>query len=52
METNKQFYIAPVAKSRPTMFERGFLALSNGVNYSDTPGGAGGDDNYNDGDDY
>lgn len=32
--------------------ENGFLILSNGVNYSENQGGAGGNDNYDDGEGF
>lgn len=45
----KEFYEAPEWGTRVLMLERQILDLSNGVNYSDTEGGAGGDDTYSDG---
>lgn len=48
----KQFYEAPEAELLVVQFEEGFLGVSGGVNYSEKSGGAGGDDDYDDGDVY
>lgn len=44
----KQFYTAPEAELLEVKFEEGILIVSGGRNYSSTPGGAGGDDEYDD----
>ena len=50
----KQFYETPTTKTLVVRFEGAILAVSNGVNWGTTPGGAGGDDNYgpNDGEGF
>ena len=39
-------YTSPVANLLELELREGILEVSNGVNYSTTPGGAGGKDNY------
>lgn len=46
----KQFYESPEAELLVVRFEQNIMSVVNGVNYSDTTGGAGGDDSYDDGD--
>ena len=48
----KTIYEQPTAELFVVRFEKGFLEISGGANYSDTPGGAGGDDSYDDGDGF
>lgn len=50
--TKKQLYETPEAEVLVVKIERGFLEVSGGVNYANTSGGAGGDDNYDDGEGF
>lgn len=43
---------APRLEQTLLELERAFLILSNGVNYADNPGGAGGNDTYDDGESF
>ena len=45
-------YIAPETETVELRQENEFLKISNGVNYADQQGGAGGNDNYQDGEDF
>ena len=49
---NKKTYENPESELIVVRFEKGFLEVSGGVNYSKTPGGAGGDDVYSDGEGF
>ena len=48
----KQFYESPEAELLVVRFEQNIMSVVNGVNYSDTTGGAGGDDSYDDGEGF
>ena len=48
----RRYYSAPEAEAVELRQENGFLNISNGVNYSDQQGGAGGNDNYQDGEEF
>lgn len=54
MNTIKELYSSPTTKILVVRFEEGILTVSGGVNWSNTSGGAGGDDNYdpNDGEGF
>lgn len=43
---------APRVEQTLLELEKGFLGLSNGVNYSEQKGGAGGKDSYDDGESF
>ena len=45
----KNSYETPTMEILMVELRAGIMGLSNGVNYSDTAGGAGGDDTYDDG---
>lgn len=45
----KNNYETPTTEIFVVELKAGILGLSNGVNYSDTAGGAGGDDEYGEG---
>ena len=46
MNFNRLHYEAPASKWTEVRMEQSVLSLSNGVNYSDVPGGVSGDDEY------
>jgi hypothetical protein len=48
----KKHYEIPESELLLVKFEENIMSLRNGVNYSNTPGGAGGDDVYDDGDEF
>lgn len=48
----RRYYSAPETETVELWQENGFLKISNGVNYADQQGGAGGNDNYQDGEDF
>ena len=50
MNKTKQGYVAPLSDLLVVRFEENLLTISNGVNYSNTVGGAGGNDVYDDDD--
>lgn len=52
MNKIKLTYEQPGCELLVVRFEEGFLKVSGGANYSPTPGGAGGDDFYDDGDNF
>lgn len=48
----KKTYEIPESELITVQFEKGFLEVSGGVNYSNYRGGAGGNDGYDDGEGY
>lgn len=50
MNKKKSLYEVPTTDVLVVRFEGNLLAISNGVNYSDTIGGAGGNDVFDDDD--
>ena len=52
MNKNKQAYDRPTTDIFVVRFEGALLQVSGGANYSTTPGGAGGDDSYDDGEGF
>lgn len=52
----RRLYVAPACKTHVLAMEEGMMqggaTVSGGVNWSDTPGGAGGGDGYNDGEGF
>lgn len=48
----KNSYETPTMEILVVELRAGIMGLSNGANYSDTPGGAGGNDGYSDGDSF
>ena len=50
--TQKQFYESPSAELLVVRFEENIMSITGGANYASTPGGAGGDDIYDDGESF
>ena len=48
----KVFYEKPTTETLVVRFEGAILYVSGGANYANTPGGAGGDDGYDDGEGF
>lgn len=48
MKKTKNTYLSPVTEILVVRFEGSLMNISGGANYSSTPGGAGGDDDYDD----
>ena len=52
MSKNKMGYEAPATELFVLHLDTGILELSGGTNWSDNPGGAGGNDGYDDGEGF